>query len=160
MYVVLCSDEVEKEKLMKECHDSTLAGHRSPETTIKKINDLGYSWPNISKDVHEKIRKCESCQKNKLYRKSKLDMQKTDTPSKPFEKVAMDIVGPLQKTFKGNNYILTIQDNFSKYLIAIPLRDQTAESVADAVAEHLILIYGIPDKILIDQGAQFMGKVF
>ena len=36
MYVVLCSDEVEKEKLMKECHDSTLAGHRSPETTIKK----------------------------------------------------------------------------------------------------------------------------
>ena len=53
-----------------------------------------------------------------------------------------------------------MQDNFSKYLIAIPLRDQTAESVADAVAEHLILIYGIPDKILTDQGAQFMGKVF
>ena len=132
----LCSDEVEKEKLMKECHDSTLAGHRSPETTLKKFNDLGYSWPSISKDVHEEIRKCESCQKNKLYRKTRLEMQMTDTPSKPFEKVAMDIVGPLHKTFKGYDYILTIQDNFSKYLVAIPLRDQTAESVADAVAEH------------------------
>lgn len=35
----------------------------------------------------------------------------TDTPYSAFEKVSIDIVGPLPKTSKGHSYILTIQDH-------------------------------------------------
>lgn len=64
--------------------------------------------------------------------KTRQPMIITDTPFKAFDKVAMDVVGPLNVTKNQNKYILTIQDQLSKFLIAIPLSDQTVESVADA----------------------------
>jgi hypothetical protein len=57
-------------------------------------------------------------------------------------------------------YVLTCQDNLSKYLIAIPLKNQTAESVTEAFVKNIILIYGIPNEIVTDQGTNFMGDVF
>ena len=57
------------------------------------------------------IVKCEYCQKNKLSKKIKMPLIITDTPDKPFEKFALDIVGPLTLTTAGNKYILTFQDN-------------------------------------------------
>ena len=45
----------------------------------------------------------------------------TDTPGTALEKIAMDIVGPLKPTKNGNEYILTIQDQLSKFYSAVPL---------------------------------------
>ena len=39
----------------------------------------------------------------------------TDTPETAFDKIAMDIVGPLPITENGNQYILTIQDLLTKF---------------------------------------------
>jgi len=56
--------------------------------------------------------------KNKLSRKTKMPLTITDTPTRPFEKCALDIVRPLTVTTNGNKYILTFQDNLTiqKYL--------------------------------------------
>ena len=53
--------------------------------------------------------------------KTRLPMKITDTLTEPFERIQIDIVGPLPIT-KKNQYILTIQDNFSKYFKAIALK--------------------------------------
>lgn len=62
--------------------------------------------------------------KNKLLQKNKAPLIITDTPTKPFEKCALDIVGPLTVTNNGNKYLLSFQDNLTKFskaiLIAIP----------------------------------------
>ena len=71
----------------------------------------------------------------------------------------MDIVGPLPIT-KGHNYVLTCQDNLSKYLLALPMVTQTAKVVALNFMRYIILQYGIPCSIVTDQGTQFMGDVF
>jgi len=39
----------------------------------------------------------------------------TDTPTRPIEKCALDIVRPLIVTTNGNKYILTYQDNLTKF---------------------------------------------
>ena len=46
----------------------------------------------------------------------------TDTPGKTFDKIAMDNVGLLNIT--KNNYILSIQDQLSKFIILACLKDQ------------------------------------
>ena len=51
----------------------------------------------------------------------------------PFEKVSLDITGPLPKGTHGEKYILGIIDNFSKYPALIPLKNSTAEQVAKAM---------------------------
>ena len=53
--------------------------------------------------------------------KNKNPMVITDTPTTAFEKISMDIVGPLSVTKSSNLYILTIQDNCTEYSLAIPL---------------------------------------
>ena len=51
--------------------------------------------------------------------KTKNPMFITDAPTTAFEKISMDIAGPLPETKYGNLYILTIQVNFTKYSLAI-----------------------------------------
>jgi hypothetical protein len=61
----------------------------------------------------------------------------TTTANQPFAKCCLDIVGPLPKTKKGNKYILTFQDELSKFLVGIPLPRQDAETVTkEFVTRH------------------------
>ena len=66
----------------------------------------------------------------------------TDTPGTAFEKVSMDIVGLLPVTQKLNEYILTIQDNFTKYSLAIPLPNSlTSTTRRNSSLQNLVLLY-------------------
>lgn len=152
--------ESEKLDILKEFHSSLAAGHKSCEATYKKIINNGISWEHMHKDVEDFVKKCESCQKNKLYRKSKLPMVITDTPTKPMEKCSLDIVGPLPKTANGHLYLLTFQDLFTKFSIAIPLRAIDSETIARKFVKYIILKYGLMETILTDQGSNFLSLLF
>jgi len=84
----------------------------------------------------------------------------TDTPSTVFEKCSIDIVGPFSPSGSQYRYILTVQDELSKFLIAIPLEYQTLEQVARAFVDHVVLIYGVPQIILSDCGSQILSETF
>jgi IS30 family transposase len=84
----------------------------------------------------------------------------TTTPEIVWEKCALDIVGPLNQTLDGNRYVLTFQDELSKYTLAIPTEHQDAVTIAKAFVEEVILKFGIPQMILTDQGSNFMSEVF
>jgi len=81
-------------------------------------------------------------------------------PSKPFEKCALDIVGPLTITTQGNKYLLTFQDNLTKFSKAIPIPNQEANTINKEFVTKIILEHGIPEKILTDQGTKFLNEIF
>ena len=64
----------------------------------------------------------------------------TDTPGSVFDKIALDIIGPLSVTKKGNEFILTMQDQLSKYCIAVPLPNALASTIADAFIKRFIYL--------------------
>ena len=77
--------------------------------------------------------------------------------------VSMDIVGGkgyLPENLRGNNYILTIIDCFTRYAIAIPLPDQLTSVVISAIIINLITVYGTARSILTDQGRNFESFEF
>lgn len=77
----------------------------------------------MKKDVAEFIQNCSAYQLKKLIRvKTKQPMVITDTPKTAFDKIAMDITGPHPVTKKENKYILTIQDQLTKFSLALPIR--------------------------------------
>ena len=87
-------------------------------------------------------------------------MEITSTAKQPFERCSLDIVGPLTESTSGNKYILTFQDDLSKYLAAIPIPQQDAETVARAFVLNIVLKFGAPAQLLTDQGSNFLSDLF
>jgi hypothetical protein len=87
-------------------------------------------------------------------------MEVTTTAEHPFERYALDIVGPLTETTSRNNYILTFQDDLSKLLVAVPIPQQDAEAVARVFVLNVVLRFGAPGQILTDQGSNFLSDLF
>jgi transposase InsO family protein len=52
------------------------------------------------------------------------------------------------------------QDDLSKYVVAVPIGKQDAETVARVFVEKIVLTYGTPQTLQTDQGASFVGEVF
>jgi hypothetical protein len=153
------NDEL-KRQILYEYHDAPLGGHRGMNKTYSAIKSK-YSWPNMKQEIEDYVRKCKSCQINKvLGPQRKVPMEITTTANQPFEKCCLDIVGPLPETQKGNKYILTFQDELSKFLVAIPIPRQDAETVAQEFVTNIVLKLGTPSKILTDQGSNFLSEVF
>ena len=111
-------------------------------------------------DIQKYIQGCQQCQMKKLVRvKTKNPMVITDTPTTAFEKISMNIVGPLPEIKSGNLYILTIQDNFTKYSLAILRSYHQAGTIADAFVKKFICIFGSPKGVLTDQGRDFLSNL-
>ena len=164
-----CVDKVEdpsatpdedKRAILHEFHDSPIGGHRGMNKTYRAIK-ARYNWPNMRRDIEEYVKQCKSCQVNKsLTPRHKAPMEITTTAEHPFEKCYLDIVGPLPVTQGDSKYILTFQDDLTKYIVAIPIVQQDAETVARAFVERVVLIYGTPRIVQTDQGANFISEVF
>lgn len=76
----------------------------------------------------------------------------------PFQRIAMDIVGPLARSRSGKRYILVICDYATTYPEAIPLRSIDAEIIAEELVQFFSQV-GIPQEILTDQGSNFTSKL-
>jgi len=81
----------------------------------------------------------------------------TSTSSEPFEKLSLDIVGPLVTTLSGNTYILALQCDLTKYSMGIPLLNHQANTIAEAFVINFVCTHGIPKTILTDQGTEFLS---
>lgn len=114
----------------------------------------------MENDVKVYIKSCKICQQYKLGKTKTQQLNITDTQVEPWTKLALDIVGPLQPTTNGFRYILSCQDNLSKYILAFPLKTETAEEISQILVKSIILIFGIPTIILTDQGTNFCSELF
>ena len=76
----------------------------------------------------------------------------------PLELVCFDYL-TLEPSKGGFGNILVITDQFSKYAVAIPTRNQTAKTTAEAFYNEFIVKYGIPTKMHSDQGANFESHI-
>lgn len=77
----------------------------------------------------------------------------------PNEKVAIDIFGTLPLTYSGIEYILSIQDMLTKYLILIPLKNIESVLIIEALFDHYIYTFSAPNNILTDQGENFVSEL-
>ena len=67
----------------------------------------------------------------------------------PFDRVAVDLVGPIfPPTGRGNKYILTMMAYATRYPEAVPLKDIQAETLAEALVNMLTRV-GVPKEILV-----------
>lgn len=150
-------NDKDKRFIINDYHLLPTSGHAGVRRMVNNLKRK-YYWPEMEKDVNDFVTKCEKCQKAKYSQKTKEPMVITTTATYAFEKVFLDLVGPLDKDIDNNNYILTLQCELTKFVEAYPLNNKETVTVARAFVNNFILRFGIPKIIASDKGTEFMSS--
>jgi transposase InsO family protein len=135
-----------------------LAGHLGIEKTIVRIKRQ-YNWKGVKKDVVAHVTSCILCVRRKAIGATKALLHPLPPVYEVWERIAMDIVEPVRESRKGYRYILVISDYASRFLITIPMKDQTAHTVANCLVYKVITKYGAPHYVLTDRGTNFLSTL-
>ncbi len=142
--------------IMYMMHDHPLGAHRGAGTMAQKIRER-YYWKTVYQDCKEHVKTCRECQ---FQGKAKKNNELHPIPvGGPWDRIGIDIVGPLPVTERGNRYIVTCIDYMTKWVEAKPLPDKSARQVAWFLYEEIICRYGCPQIIQSDNGLEFVNEV-
>lgn len=140
--------------LLKLAHDDPVhGGHLGIKKTFRKL--CKFWWQGMSKDVEDYVKSCDICQQFKNPAGLPPGYLQSIPVSKIFKHVHIDMVGPIKKTTRGNAYIITATDAFSKWAFARPCQSITTSNVIKFAEECILAIHGKPQFIISDRGTQF-----
>ncbi|XP_075770608.1 uncharacterized protein LOC142823438 [Pelodiscus sinensis] len=143
--------------VLELAHDHTWAGHLGTEKTQHRVLQRFY-WPGVYQDIKNYCASCPQCQKTSPTRVPPAPLIPLPIVGTPFERIALDLVGPLEKSSRGYIYILVIIDYATRFPEAVPLRRATA----GAIAEELMRLFsrvGLPKELLTDQGTNLTSRI-
>ena len=113
----------------------------------------------MRKDIRNWVRTCLHCQKVKVTRHTISPLGTFLVPDARFAHVHIDLVGPLPIS-EGYNYIFTCFDRFTRWPVAVPIPDKTAETVVKAFVSSWVQYYGTPSTITTDRGREFESQLY
>uniref|UniRef100_A0A2N9GRL6 Integrase catalytic domain-containing protein n=1 Tax=Fagus sylvatica TaxID=28930 RepID=A0A2N9GRL6_FAGSY len=153
-----CLSLAESQTVMKEAHSGECGEHQGKKRLYQLLLTLGYYWPTMKKDTADFVKSCHTCQlQANLIHTHPTSLQNMATPW-PFHTWGLDLIGPINPASGGYIWILVATEYFSKWVEAIPLRKATGAAVANFIREHIITRFGIPHKIISDNGTPFVNK--
>uniref|UniRef100_A0A2N9IR83 Integrase catalytic domain-containing protein n=1 Tax=Fagus sylvatica TaxID=28930 RepID=A0A2N9IR83_FAGSY len=153
-----CLSLAESQTVMKEAHSGECGEHQGKKRLYQLLLTLGYYWPTMKKDTADFVKSCHTCQlQANLIHTHPTSLQNMATPW-PFHTWGLDLIGPINPPSGGYIWILVATKYFSKWVEAIPLRKATGAAMANFIREHIITRFGIPHKIISDNGTPFINK--
>ena len=143
-------------KVFQLAHNSLLAGHFRRARTLEVIRTR-MDWPGIFHRHEKMCSSCPICQKASPSLLTKAPLHPLPIIKKKFQRVAMDNFGPLKRTKLGQKYVLVVVDYVIKWPGSFPLKNLISKTVVNCPID-LTARMGVPEKILTDNGANFISK--
>ncbi len=142
--------------LFQAAHCTPMAGHLGEaKKCIIIIKDTRtphgpiFFWPGIHENVRRWCAACRECQLVNPPATAKAPLRPLPLMEVPFERIGMDLIGPLERSARGYRFALVLVDYATRYPEAVPLCSISAKSVAEALF-RIISRVGIPKEILTD----------
>ena len=110
-------------------------------------------WPGINAALEEMVRTCPACQSVRN-RPPPVVLHSWPWPTGPWERIHIDYAGP----FMGSMFLVVV-DAYSKWLEVLPMSSTTTAKTLDAL-RSLFARYGVPKKLVSDNGPQFTASTF
>uniref|UniRef100_A0A5S6QMV6 RNA-directed DNA polymerase n=1 Tax=Trichuris muris TaxID=70415 RepID=A0A5S6QMV6_TRIMR len=132
-------------------HDSPAGAHLGAEKTLDKLRISAY-WVQMAHDVSEYCKTCTKCQQHKLNECPPVPLMNMPVGG-VWHTLGMDIL-QLPDSKRGNKYLLFLQDKYSKWIEAYPMKDQKAETVVSKLID-IFSRFGFPKVVHSDQGPNF-----
>ncbi|KAF8754692.1 hypothetical protein RHS01_06132 [Rhizoctonia solani] len=155
--LVVPDSEPLKERLLREFHNSPLAGHPGQQRTLELIS-RSYWWPGMKSSAKEWVECCPTCQANRRAHAPAIALKPLEVPPFPFHTISYDFITGFPKS-NGYDAVLVVIDSFSKFGHFIPTTKKvTAKGLADLFITHVWKLHGLPIKTVLDRGTTFTGK--
>jgi hypothetical protein len=148
----ICVPEAARNDIIKIYHENS---HTGIEITNSRIADK-YYWPKMKDAVANFVRSCKYCQLNKPDNNpNKPPVLSFPTPNGPFEAYGFDMIGPLRVTDRGNIYVFTGIDFFSKKAYGLPLNSKKSGYLLEMFKNLLFRNPIFPRYMIFDNAAEF-----
>lgn len=143
-----------------QCHDDPLSAHGGRHKTIDRVSRDFY-WPRMYEYITQYVHGCDVCSASKPSTAvHRAPMGQRIEASRPWQVVYVDFVGPLPRSKGGFTYLFVIVDAFSKYVQIHPVRLANAKSVIKSLEQSVFLTFGVPDRVVSDNGSQFVSREY
>lgn len=109
-----CVDPSEANYLIREIHAGICGIHTGPRAVVAKILNAGYYWPGMHASAEHELRKCFTCQKHAPLTIRPKNNLIPVYAAWPFQKWAIDIVGPLPEGVGRIKFLIVAVDYFTK----------------------------------------------
>ena len=144
-----------RHRVFEEMHNLAHPGVQATKRMITRR----FLWPGMAKDIATWVKNCLACQRSKIHLHSKTQVEEIAIPTRRFDHLHVDLVGPLQFS-SGSTYLLTIVDRWTRWPEAVPMNDITSSACITAMTENWFSRFGVPAVITTDQGPQFTSTAW
>ena len=145
--------------LLYACHDDPEGGHLGIDKTLARISSR-YWWPQLTNSVRRYVLSCIFCQchkSNSCFPPGPLSP--ISPPTRPFELLGIDHLGPFKETKDGNQHIVVIIDYLTRFVEAFAVPDTSSHHVLQFLYT-IFLRHGYPSRLISDQGSAFTSQSF
>ena len=143
--------------ILRRHHGIPMSGHSGVKKVLRKLKER-FWWKHMARDTKRWIGACLICRRRKTPRPMHTGAPGSICAPHRFHTIAIDLVGPTSQTLEGNQYILTMLDTFTRWVVAVPIPSKEASVIAHAIYRHWICKYGSPERIYSDRGTEFVNK--
>jgi len=138
---------------------SPSAAHPGGSRMHQTLSDH-YFGPSMDADVFFWVAACPTCAKSRLMGTQRAAPMQLLHARESFAALAIDLLGPLPRTFEGYECIVVILDRFTLVTRAVSLKEISALDVLSAFLYGWVARYGMPDSALSDEGPQFAAVLW
>jgi transposase InsO family protein len=150
--------QVYRSELIRKLHAGITGGHMGLAKTCSQLQSRAY-WVGWNEDVKAELQKCVPCSQYYRMKPPRQARMQQTLVGEQWERVGIDITGKYPRSLKGNEYILTLVDHFSKWAEAFAIPNHRAPTVAKVLFEQVFTRFGTPKQILSDLGSEFSGHL-
>lgn len=142
-------------QVLSGVHDN--AGHQGQSRTLC-LSRQRFFWIEMERDVRDYVRSCKRCVVSKtLEPEGRAQLESIKTTG-PLELVCLDFWSAEDSNGKSVD-VLVVTDHFTKMAHAFKCSDQSAKQVARQLWDKYFCVYGFPQRIHSDQGANFESQL-
>lgn len=106
---VICSFAIFQELIW----DTHKQAHAGVQRVLTKLQ-LRWYWPKMERNMRLKVKQCKICQVSKHGRLPGNSGRRRLYAGRPWQVVAVDLVGPMLLTPRGNSWILMLTGHFNR----------------------------------------------
>ncbi len=137
--------------------DMAEGGHMGSARLYAKLRER-YWWPRMYQDTIDWVASCIPCQRIGKTTAQKSNIGGHVVGEQPLDCIAMDLLA-MPESWAGNKYVMVVMDYATRYAIAVPVKDKTAKTVAEALIQQVLLVHGPARRLLSDNGTEFKNQV-